>query len=130
MHTEQQTRKRELEPAFSIFNQMSEQLSDSYQQLQERVVQLKGELAAARSEPMRQLAETDFGDLLQKSIDGVNETQQKAGELTKAFEMGDRNVDLAEVMIAVQKSNVSFQAMVQVRNKLVEAYKDVMNMPI
>lgn len=73
---------------------------------------------------------TSFGDLLQKSIDGVNETQKTAGELTKAFEMGDKNVDLAEVMIAVQKSNVSFQAMVQVRNKLVEAYKDVMNMPI
>jgi flagellar hook-basal body complex protein FliE len=69
-------------------------------------------------------------DLLQKSIDGVNETQQKAGALKEAFEMGDRNVDLAEVMIAVQKSSVSFQAMVQVRNKLVEAYKDVMNMPI
>ena len=75
-------------------------------------------------------AKTSFGDLLQKSIDGVNETQQKAGALTKAFEMGDQNVDLAEVMIAVQKSSVSFQAMVQVRNKLVEAYKDVMNMPI
>ena len=75
-------------------------------------------------------AKTSFGDLLQKSIDGVNETQQKAGALTHAFETGDRNVDLAEVMIAVQKSSVSFQAMVQVRNKLVEAYKDVMNMPI
>jgi len=75
-------------------------------------------------------AKTSFSDLLQKSIDGVNDTQQKAGALTKAFEMGDRNVDLAEVMIAVQKSSVSFQAMVQVRNKLVEAYKDVMNMPI
>jgi two-component system sensor histidine kinase FlrB len=59
MYTEQQDQKRELEAAFSIFNQMSEQLSDSYQQLQENVVQLKGELAAARSERMRQLAEKE-----------------------------------------------------------------------
>ena len=73
---------------------------------------------------------SSFSDLLKNSIDSVNETQQKAGELTKAFEMGDESVDLAEVMIAVQKSSVSFQAMVQVRNKLVEAYKDVMNMSI
>jgi flagellar hook-basal body complex protein FliE len=47
-----------------------------------------------------------------------------------AFEQGEPGVDLAEVMIAVQKSSVSFQAMVEVRNKLVDAYKDVMNMPV
>ncbi len=71
-----------------------------------------------------------FGDLLKQSIDKVNETQQTAGELKTAFETGSRDVDLAEVMIAVQKSSVSFQAMVQVRNKLVEAYKNVMSMPV
>ena len=42
----------------------------------------------------------------------------------------DDGIDLAQVMIAAQKSSVSFQAMVEVRNKLVEAYKDVMNMPV
>jgi flagellar hook-basal body complex protein FliE len=47
-----------------------------------------------------------------------------------AFESGDANVSLAEVMVASQKASVSFQAMLQVRNKLVEAYKDVMNMPM
>ncbi len=50
--------------------------------------------------------------------------------LTQAFETGEKDLDLAQVMIAVQKSSLSFDAMVQVRNKLVEAYKDVMNMPI
>ncbi len=44
--------------------------------------------------------------------------------------MGDQDVSLAEVMIASQKASVSFQAMLQVRNKLVDAYKDVMNMPM
>lgn len=71
-----------------------------------------------------------FGDLLQRSIDAVNETQQKAGALRESFELGDPEVDLASVMIASQKASLSFQAMVQVRNKLVDAYKDVMNMAI
>jgi len=71
-----------------------------------------------------------FAFLLKKSIDSVNETQQAAGKMAVAFETGDTDVSLAEVMIASQKASVSFQAMLQVRNKLVEAYKDVMNMPM
>ena len=74
--------------------------------------------------------EAGFGQLLTDSIDQVNTTQQQAGELKKAFEMGEGNVELAEVMVAIQKSSLSFEAMVQVRNKLVDAYKDIMNMPI
>lgn len=72
----------------------------------------------------------EFAGLLRRSIDAVNETQARAGELKTALEVGAPDVELADVMIAVQKSSVSFQAMVQVRNKLVEAYKDVMNMPL
>jgi flagellar hook-basal body complex protein FliE len=60
----------------------------------------------------------------------VNANQKASGDLQKRFEQGDPSVDLPEVMIAMQKSSVSFQAMTQVRNKLVEAYKDVMNMPV
>ncbi|WP_275097613.1 flagellar hook-basal body complex protein FliE [Sedimenticola hydrogenitrophicus] len=71
-----------------------------------------------------------FGDLLSQSINQVNETQQHAGELKRAFELGEQDVDLAEVMVAVQKSSLSFETMLQVRNKLVDAYKEVMNMPI
>jgi len=74
--------------------------------------------------------QNDFGDLLKRSIDSVNETQQNASSLRTAFEQGEPGLDLADVMIAVQKSSVSFQAMVEVRNKLVDAYKDVMNMPV
>lgn len=72
----------------------------------------------------------DFAALLKQSIDSVNDTQQTSGKMTNAFETGDSSVSLAEVMMATQKASVSFQAMVQVRNKLVEAYKDVMNMPM
>lgn len=73
---------------------------------------------------------SSFGDLLTQSINQVSETQQHAGEMKRAFELGAEDVNLAEVMVAVQKSSLSFEAMLQVRNKLVDAYKEVMNMPI
>ena len=72
----------------------------------------------------------DFAAMLKQTIGTVNDTQQTAGKMTDAFESGDTNVSLAEVMVASQKASVSFQAMLQVRNKLVEAYQDVMNMPM
>ena len=70
-----------------------------------------------------------FGDLMQQAIGQVNETQMQASSLTKAFELGE-NVDLSAVMIAVQKSRISFEALTQVRNKLLSAYQDVMNMSV
>ena len=73
---------------------------------------------------------TDFSTLLQQSIAAVNDTQQSAGKMAEAFETGAANISLADVMVATQKASVSFQAMLQVRNKLVEAYQDVMNMPM
>lgn len=71
-----------------------------------------------------------FSDLLKQSIESVNTEQGKSKELKEAFESGDEGADLTEVMLQAQKASLSFQAMTQVRNKLVEAYKDVMNMPI
>ncbi len=73
---------------------------------------------------------TSFGALLKNSIEHVNNTQQTSSDLQTRFEKGEAGLDLAQVMIASQKANIEFQAMVQVRNKLVEAYKDIMNMPI
>ena len=86
--------------------------------------------AAGGTTPQQQAPAVDFGDMLKQSIDSVNQTQQHSSELKTSFELGEGDVNLAEVMIASQKANLSFQAMVQVRNKLVDAYKDVMNMPI
>ena len=71
----------------------------------------------------------NFGNLMQQAIDQVNETQMQAASLSKSFELGE-NVDLSQVMIAVQKSRVSFEALTQVRNKLLTAYQDVMNMSV
>ncbi len=70
-----------------------------------------------------------FGELMQQAIDQVNATQMEASSLRTAFELGE-NVDLARVMIAAQKSRVSFEALTQVRNKLLTAYQDVMNMSV
>ena len=71
-----------------------------------------------------------FSELLQQSIDKVNELQQTSGALGKSFELGDKNVSLAEVMIAKEKAGVAFQSVLQVRNKLMEAYKEVMSMHV
>jgi flagellar hook-basal body complex protein FliE len=71
-----------------------------------------------------------FGELLRNSIDAVNGNQRQARELQQAFETGDKRVDLSEVMVAMQKASLSFQAMTQVRNKLVEAYREVMGMAL
>jgi flagellar hook-basal body complex protein FliE len=71
-----------------------------------------------------------FGELLRNSIDAVNGAQRQARDLQQAFEVGDKRVDLSEVMVAMQKASLSFQAMTQVRNKLVEAYREVMGMAL
>ncbi len=95
------------------------------------LAQMRAMTARARGgEEPAQAGGADFGAMLKQSIDQVNGAQQKAKEMATQFELGEGDANLAEVMVALQKSSVSFQAMVQVRNKLVEAYKDVMNMPV
>ncbi len=74
--------------------------------------------------------QSDFSDILKQSVEKVNDTQMNASKLADAFQAGDPNVQVSEVMVALQKSNVSFQAMLQVRNKLVNAYQDIMNMQV
>jgi len=71
-----------------------------------------------------------FAELLQSSIDAVNRAQNTATDMATALERGDKSVTLPEVMIALQKASLSFQAMTEVRNRLVSAYQEVMSMPI
>ena len=72
----------------------------------------------------------NFAEMLGQAVGKVNETQQASNQLAKAFEIGQSGVDLTDVMIASQKASVSFQAMTQVRNKLVQAYQDITQMPV
>jgi len=74
--------------------------------------------------------QTSFTEIMGQAVGKVNEVQQASAATTKGYLQGDPNIDVTEVMIASQKAGVAFDAMVQVRNKLVDAYRDVMNMPI
>ncbi|MEZ5490676.1 MAG: flagellar hook-basal body complex protein FliE [Gammaproteobacteria bacterium] len=72
----------------------------------------------------------DFAALLNDSIKQVNNLQTEAKELRDAFAVGQQGVDLPEVMVAAEKASVSFEAMTEVRNKLLSAYQEVMNMQV
>ena len=73
---------------------------------------------------------SDFAAVLKASIEQVNGSQQQAASLARDFELGATSASLPEVMISLQKANISFQQLVQVRNKLVSAYHDIMNMQV
>ena len=75
-------------------------------------------------------ATAEFGDMLKTTINAVNDAQQHASALKTGFENGSSDKSLAEVMIASQKADLSFRAVTEVRNKLVTAYQDIMNMPV
>ncbi|MFA5172305.1 MAG: flagellar hook-basal body complex protein FliE [Sulfuriferula sp.] len=99
------------------------------------VSQLKAAAARAQggAEPMQAEQGTPkmgFADALKNSLDQVNQSQQQSAQLGQNFAMGDDKVSLSEVMISMQKANISFQETVQVRNKLVAAYHEIMNMQV
>ena len=71
-----------------------------------------------------------FQNLLTQSVADVNSSMQESKALTAAFERGDPSVSLAEVMITAQKASLQFTGMTEVRNKLLNAYQEVMNMPV
>ncbi|MES1983093.1 MAG: flagellar hook-basal body complex protein FliE [Pseudomonadota bacterium] len=75
-------------------------------------------------------ATVDFASVLKSSLDGVSQAQNHAVAMQQAFVLGDDKVSLSDVMIDMQKANISFQTTVQVRNKLVAAYNDIMNMQV
>ena len=72
----------------------------------------------------------DFSAVLKNSLDQVNNTQQRAAKLARDFELGAPEANLTEAMITMQKASISFQYALQVRNKLVAAYQEIMNMPV
>jgi flagellar hook-basal body complex protein FliE len=72
----------------------------------------------------------DFSAALKATIDRVNEAQQGADALAQRFQLGDSKVSLEETMVAMSKASLSFQQMVQVRNRVVAAYQEIMNMQV
>lgn len=75
-------------------------------------------------------APVDFAQALKTSLEQVNGMQKNSEKLSQRFALGDDSVNLSDMMIAMQKASISLQATVQVRNKLVSAYQDIMNMQV
>ncbi|TAL63436.1 MAG: flagellar hook-basal body complex protein FliE [Legionella sp.] len=71
-----------------------------------------------------------FNNVFRSVMTQINDLTQNADALKTRFELGDPNVSLGEVMIASQKSNLGFEAALRVRNRVVQAYQDIMNMPV
>jgi flagellar hook-basal body complex protein FliE len=90
---------------------------------------LSGDMQTGQAQ-VDNVSQSDFSQLFKQALNTVNGLQQNSSELGTAVELGDPKVSLAQAMIAGQKASVAFEATVQVRNKLVEAYKEVMAMPV
>ena len=90
------------------------------------VAQAAGALNGATQAPNQ----SSFANVLKQGLDQVNQTQQHASHLATQFERGVPGVELPQVMLEMQKASVSFRAITEVRNKFVDAYQTIMNMPI
>ena len=78
----------------------------------------------------QQAGAADFGQVLKSTLDQVNQAQLQAQQMAQDFSAGSGSANLQDVMMGLQKANLSFQQMVQVRNRLVSAYHDIMNMQV
>ena len=87
-------------------------------------------LANPQATPEAVQGQGNFSNLMQGSIREVNAAMQESRAMTTRFEMGDPSVSLAEVMVNSQKAGLQFQAVAEIRNRVLSAYKEVMNMPV
>ena len=104
----------------------------------DRVMQLRAQIleknqalarASAAPTPATEAKPSSFADTLDTALKSVNEGQDAAAKLSESYERGE-TVDIAKVMLARQQASVGFEATLQVRNKLLSAYKDIMSMPV
>jgi len=100
--------------------------------IDQMVSQLRAVAAQASSSPAAAPAapNQDFAALLQAAVNEVNTAKRDAKAISQQFEMGDPNANLQDVVMSLQKASLSFQTMVQVRNKLVSAYQEIMSMQV
>ena len=106
---------------------------DRVMQLRQQILERNEALSRAQTTTpaggLTQSQPTSFAATLENALKDVNQSQQKAGELSAAYERGE-TVDIAKVMLARQEASVGFEATLQVRNKLLSAYQNIMNMPV
>lgn len=111
-------------------SQVLSQIRSVQAHMQRPLGDVPGSGAIGAQQLLRPQAEPGFGELFSRAIDSVNQTQQQANTLRNAYEGGETGVSLTQVMVAAEKSGIAFDAMTQVRNKLVDAYKEIMSMPV
>lgn len=87
-------------------------------------------IPAARPVSPSEATTGTFPALLRESLHAINDRQAMASEVREGFEAGREDIELTDVMVAVQKARVSFEALTQVRNRMVAAYKEIMSMPL
>ena len=101
-----------------------------YQEMQSMIGQTRLQVNEPQELIKQNPSANEFSDMLKNAIDGVNTMQLESKDAQQRFEMGDNSMSLAEVMLVKEKSGIAFEATVQVRNKVLEAYKTIMNMPV
>ena len=84
---------------------------------------------APRIDSIQSADKPGFASLVTGAVDQVNQTQVQASELRTAYDRGE-DVPLTDVVLGMQKSSLAFEATLQVRNKVLKAYEDVLNMPV
>lgn len=102
-------------------------------QLDQMLSELRAASALTGGKPAGASAPTggpDFAQVLKSTIDDVSAAQNEARKMAEDFSSGQSDVNLQDVMINLQKASLSFQQMVQVRNRLVSAYHDIMNIQV
>ena len=100
------------------------------QQVLAEVRSLQARASGIPETPAAGAQPADFANLMKDSVDHISSMQNQATALADAYEAGDKSVDLTKVMLEVQKAGLAFRAMTEVRNKLIDAYTQVMNMSV
>jgi flagellar hook-basal body complex protein FliE len=98
-------------------------------QLRSTIISQNAALQRAAGTPGAPTAPGGFGDTLSDALKAVNTQQAQSTSLSESYERGETN-DIVGVMLARQKASLGFEATLQVRNKLLGAYRDIMNMPV
>jgi flagellar hook-basal body complex protein FliE len=106
------------------------QIDQVLAQIRSLSAQAGGSAAPAAGAGAAQGTPSAFATLMRNGIDQVNQTEQRATALADRFERGDPSVDLPTVMLEANKANLSFRAVTEVRNRLISAYQDIMNMQL
>ncbi len=88
------------------------------------------QIAQSGALPEAQAPATDFADVLKGSLARVSELHSNAKDLSEKFELGDPQVSLPQVVVALEKASLSFEAVKSVRNRLLAAYQEIMNMQV